>query len=98
MELRVALEDTACKESHKKFATKVCLELENLKISGFSILGSMFIKKILITIDSVLFEFNTYPPNYLFKALWQGFHKKFKVIDVENENRRIGRVNPDLSN
>ena len=48
MELRVALEDTACKESHKKFATKVCLELENLKISVFSILGSIFIKKILI--------------------------------------------------
>ena len=48
--------------------------------------------------SSVFFEFNTYPPNYLFKALWQGFHKKFKVIDVENENQRIGRANPDLSN
>ena len=86
MELRVALEDTACKESHKKFATKVCLELENLKISGFSILGSLFIKKILITMDSVFFSLIHTHLITLFKALWQGFHKKFKVIDVENEN------------
>ena len=60
MELRVALEDTACKESHKKFATKVCLESENLKITGFSIFGKIFIRRFLIIMDSVFFEFK-YP-------------------------------------